>query len=528
MESCGPHHSRSAAVSSTSREPKTTSAALSNNGTYREDGASRRSSGASEESVKGVARLASLRFPAGSSDGASSIVIAAVKQLEQRLECEHRHTERQFQRLERQVEELTKVPQAGGRWAELQGYVDGLAETVQTLVKRNEEASMGASAQLTSTQVTSTSVAACGDHAALTALRMRVDGLEDRQAQGEKTRDVKIKEQHLHVCEQLQGLADRLLETEQSLARILATSRSSAAEAIAAVRENDRRDAAEWMHSRDIEERLEPREATSITRIYEELASFAARLEAAESAINGGSTQSIVEAGAQHDEDFGSATNSQFFEAEELQDQVDELRSRADEQLDEMREHLQDLEGRLQDLQLDHDVRQEASHVGEQVFRLAMRMQRLENHGTSNTVSIEEARELHAELGDVSEQILHLSSRLTHAERGLSGMAEGFDRICEEFASFRAERSVDDGGEQASYESPEKQDTIADTKPADPIHHKVREMERSHDTMAEVVWQLKKEVTGLRNELRQTSITGDDVIGSGVHSQNTSPGNIGS
>jgi vacuolar-type H+-ATPase subunit I/STV1 len=235
--------------------------------------------------------------------------------------------------------------------------------------------------------------------------------------------------------------------------------------------------------------------------IYEELSSFAARLEAAESAINRGSqSQSIAEAGDQHEDkltnDYGSATSSQqFFETEELQGQVDELRNSADEQLEEMREHLNDLEGRLQDLQLDQDVRQEASHVGEQVFRLAMRMQRLESNGAGNIVSIEEMRELHAELGDLSEQLFHLAGRLTHAERGLSSMAEGFDRICEELAHLRSEQAVESGAEQeaelqASCESLEK-----DADPTSlPLHHKVREMERSHDTMAEVVWQLKKEV----------------------------------
>ena len=40
-------------------------------------------------------------------------------------QSERRHTERQLQRLERQVEELMSVPSAGGRWAELQGYVQG-------------------------------------------------------------------------------------------------------------------------------------------------------------------------------------------------------------------------------------------------------------------------------------------------------------------------------------------------------------------------------------------------------------------
>lgn len=528
MESCGPHSSRSDAVSSTSREPKSSPPTLPSNGSYRaaKDSVSSSvvawSSGVSDDSaVKGTARLAALRQPAGSSDATSSIVIAAVRQLEQRLECEHRHTERQFQRLERQVEELTKVPHSGGRWAELQGYVDGLAETVQTLVKRSEEASMGVHAQ-----GESMAVAACGDHASLTALRMRVDGLEDRQAQADKNRDMKTKEQHQHVCERLQTLSDRILETEQGLASILASSRRAAAEAASSARETERREEMQMPHQRAIDDRVEPIEATAVARtldgICEELACFAARLEVAESVIHRGSTQSIAEDSAQHGEDFGSATSSrQFFETEELQEQVDELRCSADEQLEEMRDHLHDLEGRLQDLQLDQDVRHEASHVGEQVFRLAMRMQRLDNHEARNMVSIEEARELHAELGELSEQLVHLASRLTHAERGLSSMAEGFDRVCEELANMRSEEFVETGHEQASRESMEK-DVNDDSKP---LHHKVREMERSHDTMAEVVWQLKKEVSGLRTNFAtlQPSIIVEEGVASGV---SESPGCI--
>merc|ERR1719272_2067432 len=114
-----------------------------------------------------------------------------------------------------------------------------------------------------------------------------------------------------------------------------------------------------------------------------------------------------------------------------------------------MHERLMDLEGRvqdteanLQDIQLDHDVRQETSHIGEQVLRLAMRMQRLEHGGVDGTSAedLEEVRELRSELGDFSEQLLNLTGRLSHAERGLSGIAEAFSRVCEELAQLRSAR----------------------------------------------------------------------------------------
>ncbi|CAE8645916.1 unnamed protein product, partial [Polarella glacialis] len=66
---------------------------------------------------------------------------AALRRLELRLEAERRHVDRQIDRLERRVEEVALSAAAsasapGGCWAELQGYVDGLAETVQGLVRR--------------------------------------------------------------------------------------------------------------------------------------------------------------------------------------------------------------------------------------------------------------------------------------------------------------------------------------------------------------------------------------------------------
>ncbi|CAE8672674.1 unnamed protein product, partial [Polarella glacialis] len=58
-----------------------------------------------------------------------------------REQAERRHVDRQIDRLERRVEEVALSAAAsasapGGCWAELQGYVDGLAETVQGLVRR--------------------------------------------------------------------------------------------------------------------------------------------------------------------------------------------------------------------------------------------------------------------------------------------------------------------------------------------------------------------------------------------------------
>jgi vacuolar-type H+-ATPase subunit I/STV1 len=339
---------------------------------------------------------------------------------------------------------------------------------------------------------------------------------------------MQAKEHHQYVAEHFQNLGDRLLETEQGLARISSlavSSGTSAVEAAPMATERGRRDDLTSTNKENRDESIEPPEAIAVAKtfeyIHEELANFAARLEAAESAI---------EASAHSGEDIPSATSSQeFHETEKMQEQeVDELRSQLDERLCELHERLDDLEGRLQDLQVDQDVRQEASHVGEQVFRLAMRMQRLESNGAANGVSIEAARGLHTELGDLSEQLFHLSGRLTHAERGLSGMAEGFDRICEELAHLRSEHTVDRTGsaveQEAGYEAAERD---VNTE-SEPLHHKVLEMERSHATVAEVVWELRKQVSGLRTSLAtlQSSIGGEEIVASSFHSRNASPGSI--
>merc|ERR1719343_949059 len=79
----------------------------------------------------------------GSSAGLAALP-AAIRHMEQRLETERRHADRQTQRLERRIEEVACASAAGGRWAELQGYVDGLAETVQGLVRAADDGSRGA------------------------------------------------------------------------------------------------------------------------------------------------------------------------------------------------------------------------------------------------------------------------------------------------------------------------------------------------------------------------------------------------
>jgi len=222
-------------------------------------------------------------------------------------------------------------------------------------------------------------------------------------------------------------------------------------------------------------------------------------------------------------------------------EQVDELHSQVDQQLSllhdrvsDLEARLQDTEGGLQDIQLDHDVRQETTHVSEQVLRLAMRMQRLECVGASGGMAadVEEVRQLRGELGDFSEQLLHLAGRLSNAERGLSGMAEAFGRVCEELAQLRGGRSpvrssMDNSREQgpsrelspdqeASQQLPDS--ASAANSPGPPLQHKVGEMERSLESMAEVVWELRKQVSSLRSNFvtLQSTVLGEEVVAAGA------------
>lgn len=84
--------------------------------------------------------------PSGAAGRSSSAtnptaVAAAVRRLEQRLDLEHRQMQQQMHRLEKKIQEaaVRPTPTSSAHYAELQGYVDGLAETVQCLVRRQED-----------------------------------------------------------------------------------------------------------------------------------------------------------------------------------------------------------------------------------------------------------------------------------------------------------------------------------------------------------------------------------------------------
>lgn len=64
---------------------------------------------------------------------------AQLRRLEQQIELEHRQVERRLDKMERRIEEVASLSTSSGRWAELQGHVDGLEESLQNLIRGRSE-----------------------------------------------------------------------------------------------------------------------------------------------------------------------------------------------------------------------------------------------------------------------------------------------------------------------------------------------------------------------------------------------------
>jgi len=339
---------------------------------------------------------------AGAAASDSSFMIASVHRLEQRLESERRSADRQLQRVERRIEELASELAAGGRWAELQGYVDGLAETVQELVRRSEEPPPA------------------------TARGSGDDGVVSRRA--------------------IACLDARVGAVEGALAEVVAET--------------------------------------------------------------GGSSRQTLD---------GQTLRG---EADALAERFEEQLGSVQERLTELDERVQDAEHDLQDIVEDQDARHQSGQVGEQVMRLALRMQRLERGGPA-LASEDEARQLREELGHMGEQFVGLWARLQETERGMEGMAEGFGRVCDEVAELR-ERAHTASAGFAPHGRGNGADNTSDVvrgdtdRPvarggAEQIHttdgeverlkYKVGEMERAIESTAEIVWDLRRQVSALRGQV---------------------------
>lgn len=191
------------------------------------------------------------------------------------------------------------------------------------------------------------------------------------------------------------------------------------------------------------------------------------------------------------------------------------------DQLGELNARLQDVEQGIQDVAHAQEVRQQVNHVSEQALRLALRTQRVSrSHGAD-----EEVRGLRDDFGALGEELAGVWARVEGAECGLEGMTAALGRVCEELAELRARADAlepgagrgrgagrperrgeaaaegdaasgdGSGSEGAAARAPEPG---AGGAPPVPLRCKVQEVERGLESMAEVVWDLRKQVRGLR------------------------------
>mmetsp|Transcript_73671 Transcript_73671/g.204864 ORF Transcript_73671/g.204864 Transcript_73671/m.204864 type:complete len:505 (-) Transcript_73671:7-1521(-) len=364
---------------------------------------------------------------------------SAVRRLEQRLETDRRASEQKLQRLERRLEEVATASCASGRWAELQGYVDGLGETVQDLVRRFE----------------------CSAQAHLgraTPQNARTNEFEDHGTVGDSAMR-ELGEQLSLVCAQVVGLGTRLDRTE------------NAAEAFASQQDVSRvcQQVGEVVARMEAAERRIKDVASSVAEAV--VTGGAAHATVACSNVttllpgeNGAEDAMVVDGGAVHHfissaSDCSSAwgTSGDCMDwAAEAAALRSEMRAQADcsqrdtvvldTRLNDVERGLRELEQGLQDMRMEFQVRQQVGQVGEQMMRLALaRTQdvRGARNGRADGVSATGAEaeaafmELEAEVGAMGEDVALLQGQVVGLESGLDGMSKALDRVCEELASLR-------------------------------------------------------------------------------------------
>lgn len=455
---------------------------------------------------------------------ASAAASAAVRQVEQRLEAERRHTDRQLQRLERRLEEVA-CSVSGGRWAELQGYVDGLAETVQDLVRSVDGAGRGSP--------TLTEQAVAG---AMRPLTERLVAAEARLAHLEEEPEVPLPV----TPEPHEGGAV-----------------PSSGERRCVVSPGSTLDEEESIDARL--ERLEcivrglcaPAVAASVS------AAAASAVECGQRLRCGISAGSLSSAGCEphlHDGtgnlDFlrppREAEGTGCTQVEALEAEVASWTADFQEQVTQLRERLQEAENGLQDLAHAHEMRQEVEHVGEQVIRLTLQRQRLARGQQPATQEVEVLRR---ELDGVSEELAELWEKVKEAEGGLDGMANALSRVCGELAELKEhgldspssseelEASMDGydmpaGSPSGAAGAAGSEVPLLGASPSEPrrrpqntrhqqrgsdgmLLRKVEELERSMDAVADVVWELRRSMANVRKaEAEADSV---QVLSGGPH-----------
>jgi hypothetical protein len=336
--------------------------------------------------------------PGGAAVTSTSSVVAVVMQrVDQRVEAAKRQLDNKLMRLDKRIEELARESTGTGRWAELQGYVDGLSETVQDLVRRLEPSgSNGITAR-------------------------PGDAMEPTDLGADRVTTARI--------EELERGTHRALASATALANRVNALERPLEHQRGALLESARLD----LLPRDLQETLDS--------VHTQSSLHGTRLVALERALEqlGGLTPGCVP-------------------AQDRPTPVDEAQfGEFDARLQDVESGLQNMEQGLHDMWMDQRVKHQVNQVGEQLLRLGQ----LTHGDTNSADVLElqeinsaDVSELQEELSQVNEQICQVQDRLHGAERGLDSMSRGFARVCAELAGLRGTSGLSNaaasGGEPAA------------------------------------------------------------------------------
>jgi len=516
-----------------------------------------------------------------------------LRRLEQRLEAERRHTDRQVQRLERRLEEVACASSAGGRWAELQGYVDGLAETVQNLVRGNDDGSVrcmpmapassgGASGDVGNgavlEELKQRSLAAQAQASEferrlhdLSARLMHIERGLDSFADLRDTREQvgELAKMVRHVCEVQRQVADAEEQRQHCLAAASPLHGDMLSDMPLHMGRLSDQTADIEGRLANIEHRLKSTAPLQdLQCLHDELAGLGERVQMAERGLGGDAAAgvaSVADRGSVRTplwEVEGSLRSETVVSEDPLRDLGEQLEAlRGDfesqaaivqDQIVDLGTRLQDAEHGLQDVASVQEVRQEMSQVNEQVLRLALRTQRASR---APGIVEEELRALRSEFGHVNEEVGGLWVRVEGAECGLESMSEALNRVCDELAELRsrlgrmpaAMNGEWDGQETVGEHTAGGSGTCDavegrcddqpgfdmggvadghDSSGGPPLRCKVQEVERGLESMAEVVWDLRKQVRGLRQRSGAPHVERGEPADNGMGSEHMGDGEV--
>ncbi|CAE7495870.1 unnamed protein product [Symbiodinium sp. CCMP2456] len=322
-----------------------------------------------------------------------SAVPLAIRRLEQQLEVERRQMERKLEKLEKRLEEVACTSTASGRWAELQGHVDGLADAVQTLIRGGPpQGGQPPGAEATADRGGTD-----------TAVWKRFDILEVKLQQLEESRGkfIDLQSQSDKVTAQIADLDSKLLQLVGRLAQV-------------------------ERGAPHVSERTSEVLGPSLQGIHEAMEQLALRVQHVED--------------PKDKEPSGLAETCQqvCVQMDLLRNEVEEHTAMLEDQVAELDARMQTFGSEIQDLVQTQEARLQVDSVGERALRLALRAQRAVNAQDFS----EDAREMREELTEMSEDLTSLWQRVQSSELGLDSMAEAVGRICEELSQLKSRRSA--------------------------------------------------------------------------------------